>query len=87
MVMLPSFIDWLLDIMNSTSLSSSATSTKKSYSLNTNITSSNQANDKARVLSSPVILSGVILAVQRCMDNFGGFLNPYYGRLVMASCR
>ena len=38
-------------------------------------------------LDSSVVLSSIILAIQKCMENFGGFLNPYYGRFVNATCQ
>ena len=34
-----------------------------------------------------VVLNSIILSVQKCMDNFGGFLNPYYKSFVVATCR
>lgn len=34
-----------------------------------------------------VVLNSIILSVQKCMDNFGGFLNPYYKTFVVATCR
>ena len=75
MVMLPSFVDWILEIM---SCFSSGESTK----------STTDASLAFRLrLDNSVVLSSVILAVQKCMENFGGFLNPYYGRFLVASCR
>ena len=71
--MLPSFIEWLLEIMSGMSL-------KPKLSLkDDNVT-------KIRIDSS-VVLSGLILSIQKCMENFGGFLNPFYGRFVTASCK
>ena len=33
-----------------------------------------------------VVLNSLVVSVQRTMDNFGGFLNPFYPRLVIATC-
>ena len=72
-VMLPSFIDWVLEIMSCMSYVSQT---------------ENENTNKSKIkVDSSVVLSSVILAIQKCMDNFGGFLNPYYGRFVTASCR
>ena len=35
---------------------------------------------------NPVVLNSLVVSVQRTMDNFGGFLNPFYPRLVIATC-
>jgi len=43
--------------------------------------------DQVRIQDNPVVLSSIVYAVKTCMENFGGFLNPYYGRLVTATCR
>ena len=39
------------------------------------------------IQDNPVVLSSIIYTVKTCMENFGGFLNPFYGRLVTATCR
>ena len=71
--MLPSFVDWLLEIMSGMSQGS-------------NISHKDTISKRTKI-DNPVVLSGLILAIQKCMENFGGFLNPYYGRFVTASCR
>ena len=35
---------------------------------------------------SSVVLNSLVVSVQRTIDNFGGFLNPYYPKLVTAAC-
>ena len=71
--LLPSFVDWLLEIMSGMSQTSNVT---------------HKDNDAIKIrLDSSVVLSGLILAIQKCMENFGGFLNPYYGRFITASCK
>lgn len=37
--------------------------------------------------NNPIVLNSIVVAVQRAMDNFGGFLNPHFGKLVMAACK
>ncbi len=34
-----------------------------------------------------VVLNSIILCVQKCLENFGGFLNPFYKSFVVAACR
>jgi len=72
-VMLPSFVDWVLEIMSYMSQASK---------------SGNKVENVHKIrIDSSVLLSGTILAIQKCMENFGGFLNPYYSRFVIASCQ
>ena len=35
---------------------------------------------------SSVVLNSLVVSVQRTIDNFGGFLNPFYPKLVTAAC-
>jgi hypothetical protein len=72
-VLLPPYVDWVLEIMSYMSQAS-------------NSNHKNEDMPKIRIDSS-VLLSGTILAIQKCMENFGGFLNPYYSRFVTSSCR
>ena len=72
-VMLPSFIDWILEIMLCIGKSS--------------VSSNKESKVQPMKLDSSVVLSSIILAIQKCMENFGGFLNPYYGRFVNATCQ
>ena len=39
------------------------------------------------VRSNPVLLSSIVYTVKTCMENFGGFLNPFYGKLVTSACK
>ena len=39
------------------------------------------------ISSHPVLLSSIVYTVKLCMENFGGFLNPFYGKLVTSACR
>jgi len=34
-----------------------------------------------------VVLNSIILSVQKCLENFGGFLNPFYKSLIVSTCR
>ena len=36
---------------------------------------------------SPILLNSAILSVQKLMENFSGFLNPYFKKFVIATCR
>lgn len=42
---------------------------------------------KDEKILNPVVLNSLVVAVQKCIDNFGGFLNPYYRKLVIAACQ
>ena len=37
--------------------------------------------------SNPVLLSSIVYTVKTCMENFGGFLNPFYSKLVVSACK
>ena len=36
---------------------------------------------------SPILMNSVILSVQKLMENFSGFLNPYFKKFVIGTCR
>ena len=35
---------------------------------------------------TPIVLNTVVVSIQKAIDNFGGFLNPFYQKLVVAVC-
>ena len=38
-------------------------------------------------MKSLIVLNSLVVAVQKAIDNFAGFLNPHFQRLVVASCQ
>ena len=42
--------------------------------------------DEAATMS-PILMNSVILSVQKLMENFSGFLNPYFKKFVIGTCR
>ena len=43
------------------------------------------SESKFKTLNS-IVLNSLVVSVQRTMDNFGGFLNPFYPKLIIAAC-
>ena len=40
-----------------------------------------------KIVKSLVVLNSLVVAIQKLMDKFSGFLNPHYHQLVVASCQ
>ena len=40
-----------------------------------------------QVVKSIIVLNSLVVSMQKLMDRFAGFLNPYYQRIVVASCQ
>ena len=38
------------------------------------------------VASNSILLNSLILSIQKLMETFGGFLNPYYKDFVISTC-
>ena len=45
------------------------------------------SEDEESGAMSPILMNSVILSVQKLMENFSGFLNPYFKKFVIATCR
>ena len=41
---------------------------------------------KDQISRSLIVLNSLVVAVQKAIDNFAGFLNPHFQRLVVSSC-
>ena len=40
-----------------------------------------------QVVKSIIVLNSLVVSMQKIMDRFAGFLNPYYQRIIVASCQ